>query len=82
MVRGNFGLHLLQMGHQEGGAVKKRIGKGQLLDGEVGGSLKVAAADYKVASCNDECRLDEKPSHCIVITSFLYLFSILRPSHC
>ena len=46
VVRGNFGLHLLQMGHQEAGAVKRRIGKGQLLDGEVGGSLKVAAADY------------------------------------
>ena len=40
VVRGNFGLHLLQKGHQEGGAVKRRIGKGQLLDGGEGRQLE------------------------------------------
>ena len=29
LVRGNFGLHLLQMGHQQAAAVKSSIGKGQ-----------------------------------------------------
>lgn len=81
MVRGNFGFHLLQMGHQQVGAVKRRIGKGQLLllvvERELeSGGVQLHHRGLKMASCNDESLLDEKPSHCSVITSFLPLLHL------
>ena len=79
----------VQMGHQQTAARSCKRGnwkKGKFCSwGGEGGQLESGTVQLhrglKIASCNDERRLDEKLNRIAVITNFLSLLHLEPPSH-